>query len=918
MQNDSLFRFRFDNVEFDEAQAALLVDGQAVPIEPRPLQVLAELLHHPNEVVTREELLDSVWADQVTVEHVLTSAVNKLRKALGATAGARIVTLPRIGYRFAGPLERVVARPPSPTTAPLDTGDALPGRRAFRLEQRLGGSDHIAVWTARHAALRQVHVFKLTSSAEGLRALKREYTLLRLLRSELGPTADLAPLLDANFVESPYFLECDYVGPDLLRWSLDQPHLAAMTVTERLALFLPLARTVAAAHGVGVLHKDIKPANVLIAGQPGEWRPLLADFGSGHAADPERLRKLGVTAMGLTVNVGPDAQLLQGTAMYLAPEVVAGGTATAQSDLFALGVVLYQLLAGDLRRPLAPGWHHDVEDPLLRQDIAAATDGEPARRLGSVREWVDRLSALDARRADHAEAEKRERELLQLRAAARERAVRRPWVAATLVTLAIGLAVALFLFGRAREAVAEARTESARSAAIGQFLHEDVLQAQDVLSLGSRTRAEQLLATMRKAAEKAGQRFAGDPQAEAALRRRLAESYLQRAALIDAGRELERARALLEPVVSPTDSELLIVRLLQARLQIWRSQPAQGLAELEAVERLAGVERLAAASELSMAAARARYEYAGSREDYPGTLHWAQRLIAIADARGGKGSLASIDARQRLADAFSRLGDQEAAHATIMELTRPPFSVSTAESEFYSRVHIGLAAQAAASGQWDEAKRRLHVARDWALKPGEARNDFNIAWIQFELGMLALARGEFRLGLDELQQARSLFARTVGEEHQYVISVHVYEALLLSHEGRIDEADERWSVVEDMSQRAFGRRIWTPVVDFSRAVALAEQRRCEDALRLIARVNVEEVNRLMGWKTVSPRIEFARASCSLADRRAESLREMRTALTAMAGLPNHWPWLVQRYTERLRAEEARQPQRLPRVSTSRS
>ena len=69
-----------------------------------------------------------------------------------------------------------------------------------------------------------------------------------------------------------------------------------------------------------------------------------------------------------------------------------------QSDIYALGLVLYQLMVGDLRRPLAPGWEADVDDELLREDIAAATDGTPSRRLASVDELCERLRGREARR----------------------------------------------------------------------------------------------------------------------------------------------------------------------------------------------------------------------------------------------------------------------------------------------------------------------------------------------------------------------------------------------------------------------------------------------------------------------------------------------------------------------------------------
>jgi eukaryotic-like serine/threonine-protein kinase len=82
-------RYRFADVEYDEAAKALRVAGHEVSVEPLPLALLLVLLQRPDELITHAELLESVWRGQDIYPHVVASAVNKLRKALGKQGAAR-------------------------------------------------------------------------------------------------------------------------------------------------------------------------------------------------------------------------------------------------------------------------------------------------------------------------------------------------------------------------------------------------------------------------------------------------------------------------------------------------------------------------------------------------------------------------------------------------------------------------------------------------------------------------------------------------------------------------------------------------------------------------------------------------------------------------------------------------------------
>ena len=134
-------------------------------------------------------------------------------------------------------------------------------------------------------------MFKFCFEAERLRSLKREVTLFRLMRETLGHRRDIARLLEWDFDEAPYFLESEY-GDDLVRWAERRGGLAAVPLETRLELAAGIADALAAAHSVGVLHKDVKPSNALIS-HDGDGRPYarLADFGIGNDSVRDSVRR---------------------------------------------------------------------------------------------------------------------------------------------------------------------------------------------------------------------------------------------------------------------------------------------------------------------------------------------------------------------------------------------------------------------------------------------------------------------------------------------------------------------------------------------------------------------------------------------------------------------------------------------------
>lgn len=466
----------FAGREFDESRLELRVGGQPVDLELKPLEVLVYLLQHAGEAVTKDELLEAVWPGLNVVDGSLSTAVHKLRKALADQDSKIVVTIPRVGYRLDAVARAEPVRPvPLPAKVSFVVGDPVPGREHWRLLRALDASANGEVWLAENPKTNELRVFKFVTNVGRLKALKREVTVFRFLRESLGDQAQIVRIFEWNFDSEPYFLESEYGGLNLTEWAESEGGLSSVPLQRRMHVLSDIARAVAAVHGVGVLHKDLKPANVLV----NEGEVKLADFGSACLLEQSQLKALGITSLGMTQTAILQSTTLTGTLMYLAPEVLSGNATTAQADVYALGVMLYQVAVGDFRKPLSPGWEEDVSDPLLREDIAAAVSGDLARRLKSPRELADRLDRLDHRRIERDRLEElRQRQQISERKRTHAR-VRRPWIALACVAL-IALAASLYL---RRKASPSSPASSLSTVAVLPFQNVGADREFDYLSL---------------------------------------------------------------------------------------------------------------------------------------------------------------------------------------------------------------------------------------------------------------------------------------------------------------------------------------------------------------------------------------------------------------------------------------------------
>lgn len=258
---------------------------------------------------------------------------------------------------------RLAAGPDAPDDAPRHE----PGGRIgpYELIRPLGSGGMADVWLARRAdgAFRRDVALKLPRDVARRPDLVERFARERDLLASLEH-AHIARFYDAGSdpVAGPY-LAMEYVrGQPITDWCDEHRR----TLRERLALFLQVLDAVRAAHSRGILHRDLKPSNVLVT-DDGEAR--LLDFGIGGllGAGTQEVGELtGLYGRALT----PD---------YASPEQLAGGRADAQSDLYALGVLLHELLCG--ARPYALGRQRSLAE--FERALAATEPAAPSARVAA-------------------------------------------------------------------------------------------------------------------------------------------------------------------------------------------------------------------------------------------------------------------------------------------------------------------------------------------------------------------------------------------------------------------------------------------------------------------------------------------------------------------------------------------------------
>lgn len=204
--------------------------------------------------------------------------------------------------------------------------DRVIGR--YELREKLSSSATATVWRARDRRRRRDVALKVaaTDSPEASRQLAAEAEALGRLKHP-----NIVPVLDSHFAGTDAALAFPLLDGETLARRL--AHDGRLPPADAAQIAEKIATALAHAHGRGVVHRDVKPANVMLGRDGQVW---LFDF--GISATPERVGG-GLLEPGMTT----------GTLPYMAPEQLAGQSPDPATDVYALGAVLYEMLSG--RRP---------------------------------------------------------------------------------------------------------------------------------------------------------------------------------------------------------------------------------------------------------------------------------------------------------------------------------------------------------------------------------------------------------------------------------------------------------------------------------------------------------------------------------------------------------------------------------------
>ena len=388
--------------------------------------------------VERDEFLGRECGDNARLRDKVESLLAAHRDADGFLSGGQ-VRATRASGGPSSPVSRILA----------------PGTRigVFEVESFAGAGGMGAVYRAldtrldRHVALKILSPDATTDLRGRARLAYEARAIARLSHPHI------CALHDIGHHEGLDFLVMEYLNGETLASRLGR---APLPVAEAVRIAMQIAEALDAAHAEGIVHSDLKPANIMLvngsSARDGEPESKLLDFGLARFQPTPRISEAGMPAADHTGSTGRG--VIAGTPQYMAPEQVRGEEADPRSDIFSFGCVLYEMVAG--RAAFAGGTTQDVMSAILH----AVPSGLPIDRSRSGVDTANAARGLEKviRRCLEKEPDRRFNRMLEVKVelqqvaraapATRERRSRRRAAVAVAALVALGVAGGLRLRSR--------------------------------------------------------------------------------------------------------------------------------------------------------------------------------------------------------------------------------------------------------------------------------------------------------------------------------------------------------------------------------------------------------------------------------------------------------------------------------------
>jgi predicted Ser/Thr protein kinase len=387
----------------------------------------------------------------------------------------------------------------SPATAQLAAGDML---AHFRVEALLGAGGMGVVYRAYDSTLHRKIALKVLPP-EDLADLGRRRRLIREARAASGLNhPNIVTVYEIGSEGGTDFIAMEWVDGQPLDRAIPAQGLSTARV---LQYAIEIAAALEKAHASGIIHRDLKPANIMLTG---EGHVKLLDF--GIAQQPP-----GAESVFATANAAEDE--IAGTPGYMSPEQIRGLAVDGRSDLFALGVVLYEVATG--KRPFEGNSRLALADATLHAQPPAFGSDAVAGKLKAI---VFKLLEKEAAER-YASATELLRDLRKFEASqSAARPVRRMWVAVSVMVAVVGLGAGWlgYRWSRERWAMGTAaptaerlidQTEYAKAAILLQEARGVLPNDPTLEKLWSQSTGEASFASEPQGAEIAYRPYKGDP-----------------------------------------------------------------------------------------------------------------------------------------------------------------------------------------------------------------------------------------------------------------------------------------------------------------------------------------------------------------------------------------------------------------------